>query len=1169
MIKVSEDFKNRMQDYTDFKERAEITLLDGTILEFNEDDFTLSNNSISDGAGVSSIPLGVAVGRSVQLELMNDDDHLRKYNFIGAKIRLYLTFYLENEEKNVIADKEGDALATTEGLNKIIASSPYSKIEYGLFTVISPETYGTTVIITGYDDMYKANQAYDSKLIFPATAGEVLRDCCSDCGISLKTSEFKNSSVQISIKPSNEYTYRQVIGYIAMIAAGNARINRSGYLEVLTYTFDYSNGYNSLTEWINLKTDTDDIVITGISTEIEDEDNNKTTLIEGDKGYVLSIENPLMSGSEKTLLSLVGDVLIGIAFRKFEGDYIAYPLAEFMDLAKITDLNGNVYNTFITDINFVFFGQTTIKNSAESGIRTASSYQSLYQKAIIETRKIVENEKTERKTAIENLKKALENAGGMYSTYEELPDGGVITYIHDKKELKDSQNVIKITSEAVGVSNDGGKTYPYGFILTGELIAKLLYVEGINADYINTGAITIKDREGNIIFSVNMDTKKIYISGDSVQIGGKALSDKLEEIENSVASSKNMSMQLSNEYQAIPVDSEGKYEEFPDASTQVAVFYGNTNITNDCSYSFAKSDYVGGNWNSSSHVYTITGLSANSGWVDIKATYLNSLSLTRRFSVAKLYAGQKGLQGEKGEQGIPGKDGVAGRTYFIEPSVNTLKHTKDNTVMPNNITFNAYYRDGDSVSRTAYSGRFVIEETTDGNNWTTLYASTANENSVTRTVEQLGISELATSVRCKLYAAGGTTQLIDMQSISILIDIDNLTQEQVFNILTNNGAAKGIYKEGENLYINATYLVTGIISDKAKKNYWDLDNGKFVTTLAEIGEWKIDSECMYKNVQIDDKQYVVRIAPVKVSNPDSTYIVSCQERVMENNSWGEWVIKFALLGSGNVQFGDNYIKSNGEFRLGPMHSQEIDGRIYTNFSSGTNDQYLELSKIIYYDDNGSYSTHAYLFHLHDSETDKRTCLDLKGPSSQGWADSLVMRCDNVSSNSFKITHYYREIFNDLASFEKSAEVNGNLYVYGTKNRVVKTENYSNRNLYCYEMPSPFFGDIGEGVLDNLGKCIIMLDEIFSETITTDIEYQVFLQKEGPGDAWVQEKNSNYFEINGSPGLKFAWELKARQKDFASERMEFFDGDSEFNDIDYESEAIAMVNNFYKSLEVTK
>ena len=148
---------------------------------------------------------------------------------------------------------------------------------------------------------------------------------------------------------------------------------------------------------------------------------------------------------------------------------------------------------------------------------------------------------------------------------------------------------------------------------------------------------------------------------------------------------------------------------------------------------------------------------------------------------------------------IRGKDGVTGRTYSIEPSVNTLKRTKDNTVAPSSVIFSAYYRDGNSASRTAYSGRFVIEETTDGNSWTTLYTSSTNENSVTRTIQQLAVSDNATSIRCKLYAAGGNSQLIDMQSISILVDIDNLTQEQIFNILTNNGSAKGIYKEGENL----------------------------------------------------------------------------------------------------------------------------------------------------------------------------------------------------------------------------------------------------------------------------------------------------------------------------------------------------------------------------------
>lgn len=145
---------------------------------------------------------------------------------------------------------------------------------------------------------------------------------------------------------------------------------------------------------------------------------------------------------------------------------------------------------------------------------------------------------------------------------------------------------------------------------------------------------------------------------------------------------------------------------------------------------------------------------------------------------------------------------------------------------------------------------------------------------------------------------------------------------------------------------------------------------------------------------------------------------------------------------------------------------------------------------------------------------------------------------------------------------------GKLAVYGTKNRVVNTDNYAVRSLYCYEMPSPVFGDVGEATLDESGKCIIMIDDIFSETIVTDIEYQVFLQKEGKGDVWVKEKNNNYFEISGTPGLKFAWEIKARQKDYETERLEIFDKDAEeYDDIDYASEAAEMVEKFYKELEV--
>ena len=53
------------------------------------------------------------------------------------------------------------------------------------------------------------------------------------------------------------------------------------------------------------------------------------------------------------------------------------------------------------------------------------------------------------------------------------------------------------------------------------------------------------------------------------------------------------------------------------------------------------------------------------------------------------------------------------------------------------------------------------------------------------------------------------------------------SQEEVFNKLTNNGAEQGIYLSGGKLYINASYMQIGTITDKQKKNYWNLATGEF------------------------------------------------------------------------------------------------------------------------------------------------------------------------------------------------------------------------------------------------------------------------------------------------------------------------------------------------------
>ena len=544
----------------------------------------------------------------------------------------------------------------------------------------------------------------------------------------------------------------------------------------------------------------------------------------GSTGYVLELENDLVADSDlDTVAAQIGDSIIGSKFRNMSGELAYNPLIEFGDMAYTYDRKWNRYITPLTDVSCFVNGKTTVKTQADDPIRGMSKFVSDGTKAIVEARRLVKKEQSAREKAVKKLEETLKNSSGLYETSVAQEDGSTITYLHDKPTLAESKNVIKFTAEAIGVSNDGGKTYPYGFFLTGDLIAKILYAHGINADYIDTGALTVRDSDGNIIFQVDMDTKKVIISGDNVVIGDSSLPDKLTKMDNNIASAKNMTFQLSNDMQTITSDADGNIPVFPTVATTAKVMYGSSDITNDCSYTITKSDSVTGSWDVDTHTYTVTGLSADNGWIDIRATYLSNLSVTKRFTISK----QK-----KGEDG---KDGEPGRTYMVEPSCNVLKRGSDKTISPNFITFKAYYRDGKSATRVPYKGRFVVEETADGNTWNTIYTSSTDEDTVThylysiltngsgQTVASsngstIGIPRDVTNVRCKLYASGGTTTLMDMQSVAVVIDIDNLTQEQIVSILTNDGAWKGLYYSNGRLYVSLDALLGGTVTLGGKKN---------------------------------------------------------------------------------------------------------------------------------------------------------------------------------------------------------------------------------------------------------------------------------------------------------------------------------------------------------------
>lgn len=503
MINVSREFKQVMKTRTDFTETAEITFADGRTLSLTQSDFTVSGNGITDGAGNSSFPLGVAVEKSVRVELMNADDHLSDYDFQGAVIRLKLNFALESRTET---------------------------IDYGTYTVVTPETYGSTVQIEAVDDMYKADVAFSTRYSFPATLGDIVREACTTLGITLGTPTFPNDDFEVKEKPE-DLTYREFFAMAAMIAGGYARMDYSGKLEIKAFDlslfeqadsldggiFDANNPYasgdvadgGSFAPWntgyqadagtfagmegshvfynfSTLTVETDDVVITGI--QCEDADGN--VILSGNEGYVLAIENDLITGQEQDALDLIGKAIIGLRFRPFSADHIAYPLAEFGDLAYIIDRKGNVFQTVLTDIDFSFFGLTELSCSADSPIRNSSKYASNLTKAVVTARKNTQKQISAYDVEVQRFAAMAANSMGLYETREVQDDGSIIYYQHDKPTLAESMNIWKRTADVFAVSNDGGKTWR-GMDADGNVLATVLSVIGVKAEWIETAKLIV------------------------------------------------------------------------------------------------------------------------------------------------------------------------------------------------------------------------------------------------------------------------------------------------------------------------------------------------------------------------------------------------------------------------------------------------------------------------------------------------------------------------------------------------------------------------------------------------------------------------------------------------------------------------------------------------------
>ena len=223
-------------------------------------------------------------------------------------------------------------------------------------------------------------------------------------------------------------------------------------------------------------------------------------------------------------------------------------------------------------------------------------------------------------------------------------------------------------------------------------------------------------------------TKYVYVDDDgNIKINGRHIqmttSDDLgsyidKTIKQEAAA---LVVQLTNEYIGITTDSNGNGGNFSDCYTDVLVFSGSTDITksSDLKWTITATSGIEGEWDNTNHRYTIKNLTTSIGEVVFDLIYMDKLSVSKKFRIAKLKAGADG------GQGIPGRDGVDGKSSYVHIKYSPVANPTDELMTEVPSTYIGICVDenvNDPTTANSYTwSKFTGKDGKDGANGTDSY----------------------------------------------------------------------------------------------------------------------------------------------------------------------------------------------------------------------------------------------------------------------------------------------------------------------------------------------------------------------------------------------------------------------------------------------------------------
>ena len=839
MVNVSDAFKAALEnDNRNFSGSCTIILTSGESIPVDNSQLWDNGFVIDDAtSNAGGFDVGSAIAQKFALRLNNMYDDFSDYDFTGAEISdVKVSLLLESGK--------------TESLQK------------GIYTVNETSYDGDIITLECLDNMHKFDASYEkSNLAYPATLFQIVQDACGCCGVVLATDslQFEHYDYVISEKPDDStITFRDILTWVGQISGHFWKCNSKGQLTAGWYNMtDLSAGTNIHTLQTNtvtdVSTDTDDVVITCVRVITEDENSNQVTYQSGSDGYTIIIDsNKLVTNDNAAdIATMVGERVVGLRFRPMTVSSLQDPTIEAGDGALVYDRKLKLYKTFFTNVVFSIDADNQMSNDAESALRNSAERFSEATKIYRDLIKRVNRNKTEWEKAYDELKKGMEGKNGLFPVMQKQEDGSTVLNFCDTPTLDKATVVVRLSANGWGMSTDGGKTWNAGALVDGTTITKILNAIGINADWINVGTLLgkfinakgmkVTDKDNKITFYIDEDGKVIILP-EAFLLADKSIDQAIiEKAQEEAKKMTNLQVILSNENQGVSTNADGSYTTFPACSTTLQVLHGAEDITADAEYTVTEQD-ISGTWDADKHTYTVTGISADTGYVDFLVKY-QELSVEKRFTVTK----QK--------QGTSGADAVM---YYTEANATVVMRSSDGTYVPETILFKNYKKTGANAA--SYSSYIRVQTSVDGSTFTDIKSALPLSGQYTLTLSS--ISSDVTAIRYILEDTSLPRKTLAVLTIPVINDAE-LTEKQIFNILTDNGTRDLLtYVDGK-LYLNGTYIKgKTVAADKLnvedlrsvaaaiaewliKTNYIQSKNGNIV--LYSDGRLKIGSSIFQKN----------------------------------------------------------------------------------------------------------------------------------------------------------------------------------------------------------------------------------------------------------------------------------------------------------------------------------